>query len=115
MKFWVKVGSFEPTKIEVVENADVDDLKKAIKIELKPAFDATIAPNILIKHPETNLVIDSTTSLAPFLNGVIGGSTSPFLVDAPQQPGNYSNDPVSSSFNQICLCTPHLTIPSYSV
>jgi hypothetical protein len=47
MKVWVKVGSLQPTKIGVVENADVDDLKKAIKIELKPAFDATTVPEYL--------------------------------------------------------------------
>ena len=105
MKVWVKVGNLDPTKIGVEESADVDDLKKAIKIELNPAFDTTSVPNILIKHPETNEVLDSRTSLVQLLNCEIGGSTSPFLVDVPQS-GNYSNDTFSQSFFQFLTRAP---------
>ena len=105
MKVWVKVGNSDPTKIGVEESADVDDLKKAIKIELNPAFDTTSVPNILIKHPETNEVLDSRTSLVQLLNCEIGGSTSPFLVDVPQS-GNYSNDTFSQSFFQFLTRAP---------
>ena len=88
MKVRVKVGNSNPTKITVDDNADIDDLKKAIKKELEPGFNATMVSNILIKHPQTNVVIDPSTPLAQFMALGIGGSTIPFLVDAPQSGKN---------------------------
>lgn len=42
MKVWYKLGEFDASKVEVSEDADVDDLKTKIKEKLTSALDATL-------------------------------------------------------------------------
>ena len=86
MKVWVKVGTFAKTQIEVEGNPPfIDDLKRAIKLDMQNAFQTTDKGNIIIRDRITNEEIDSTATLA-LPNGIERGTAgNPYIVDGPQQ------------------------------
>ena len=88
MIVWVKVGAFALTQIEVEGNPPlIDNLKRAIKLDMQNAFQTTDKGNIIIRDRITNEEIDSTATLA-LPNGIERGTAeNPYIVDGPQQGG----------------------------
>ena len=86
MEVWVKVGELDATKIVVYHAAPlIDDVKTAIKLELKNRFSTVDSNQIIIRGSTAGNAIPSTMPLNDAAVTMLGSAKNPFIVDAPPQ------------------------------
>ena len=81
MIVWVKVGASAQTQIVVEGDPPlIDNLKKAIKLDMQNAFRMTDKSDIIIRDRSTNEEIDSTAILALPTEIELGTAGNPYKI-----------------------------------
>ena len=86
MEVWVKVGELDATRIVVDHAAPlIDDVKTAIKLELKNRFSTVDSNQIIIRGSTAGNAIPSTMPLNDEAVTMLGSAKNPFILDDPRQ------------------------------